>query len=402
MMQKAFKRAAVRSLTLLCLLGVLLVPASAAVESVGGADYCFTTEDFMTSSVPGSGVYLCEVPEEDIGTLRVGERTLQTGDILPTDALSSVVFHPASATDAVTCLSYYTIYDDKLSDETVMTIELRSGKNQAPIAKDGCLETYKNLPKSGTFDASDPDGDSLTYTIVETPKRGSIQIENDGTFVYTPKENKVGKDSFTYTVTDPSGSVSEEATISVEILKPMDAAAYADMTGDPNEFEALWMRSTGLMEGSQVTGQLCFHPEETVSRGEYLVMAMALSGMKPEDGTKCTFADSEQAPEWMQGYLCSALRQGVIRGMRRADGLCFCPQNPITGAQAAVIAQNILKLDADDTRTVFADDNAIPAWAASSMDALRQAGITLPANAAAPMTRRDCACMLYRMSRLME
>ncbi len=402
MTQKVFKRAAVHSLTALCLMGALLFPASAAVESIGGADYCFTVEDFMTSSIPGSGVYLCEVPAEDIGSLRYGERTLQTGDILPTDALSSVVFHPAEATDALTCLSYYTIYDDKLSDETVMTIALRSGKNQTPIAKDGTLETYKNLPKSGIFDASDPDGDTLTYTIVETPKRGTIQIENDGTFIYTPKENKVGKDSFTYTVTDPSGSVSEEATISVEILKPMDTTTYADMAGDPNEFEALWMRSTGLMEGSQVTGQLCFHPEETVSRGEYLVMAMALAGLDPEEGTQCSFADSEQTPEWMQGYLCSALRQGIIHGIRRADGLCFCPQNPITGAQAAVIAQNILKLDTDETKTVFADNNAIPAWAAHSMDALRQVGISLPESATAPMTRRDCACMLYRMSRFMK
>ncbi len=401
MIQKAFKRICLHSLTVLCLMGILLLPASASVESVGGADYCFTAEDFMTSSVPGSGVYLCEVPEQDVGTLRFGGRTLHTGDILPTDALSSVVFHPARAVDAVTCLSYYTIWDDKLSDETVLTIQLRSGKNQCPIAKDGNLETYRNLPKSGTFDASDPDGDTLTYTIVDTPKRGTIQIENDGSFVYTPKENKVGKDSFTYTVTDPSGSISEKGTISVEILKPMDTATYADMAGDPNEFEALWMRASGLMEGSQVTGRLCFRPEETVSRGEYLVMTMALAGLAPEEGTQCVFADADQTPEWMQGYLCSALRQGVIRGIRRADGLCFCPQNPITGAQAAVIAQNILKLDADETKTVFADSNTVPAWAAHSMDALRQAGISLPSNATAPMTRRDAACMLYRMSRLM-
>lgn len=398
----AYKR--LPQLFITCLmLALLFVPAQAAtVESVGGEAYCFRTEDFMTSPTIGNGIYLCEVPDASIGTLYYGSRTLKTGDVLPTDALSSIVFSPVQSCDAMACISYYTIWDDALSDESVLTIRLRTGENQAPVAKDGTLETYKNLEKSGSFDASDPDGDTLTYTIVKTPKRGTLRIEDDGTFLYTPKENKVGSDSFTYTAADPSGSVSNEATVSIEILKPMDKATYADMRGDPSEFEALWLRSVGLLEGSQLTGQLCFYPEETVSRGEYLVMVMELAGIEPENGElECTFADRDETPEWMMPYLCSALRHGIVRGTNGPDGLCFCPNTPITQAQAAVIAQNILQLDANDELAVFAQDDAVPTWAANSLDCLAQAGITLSSSVTEPMTRRDTACMLYQISKLL-
>jgi len=389
---------------IICLtLAVLLVPASAAtVESVGGEAYCFKSEDFMTSPTPGNGIYLCEVPDASIGTLYYGSRALKTGDVLSTDALTSIVFSPAQACDATACVSYYTIWDDCLSDESVLTIRLRSGENQVPVAKDVTLETYKNLEKTANFDATDPDGDNLTYNIVATPKRGTLKVNDDGSFVYTPKNNKVGSDRFTYTVTDPSGSISNEATVSIEILKPMDKATYADMQGDPSEFEAMWMRNRGLLEGSELTGQLCFHPEETVSRGEYLVMVMELAGMEPDMGElECSFADREKTPEWMVPYLCSALRHGIVRGAKTPEGLCFCPDAPITQAQAAVIAQNILQLDSNEEMAVFAQDDAIPTWAASSLDCLAQAGITITPAVTEPMTRRDTACMLYQISKLL-
>lgn len=391
-------------LFIICLvLAAFLIPAGAAtVESVGGEAYCFAAEDFMTSPTPGNGIYLCEVPDESIGTLYYGNRALKTGDVLSADALASVVFSPAQAVDATACVSYYTIWDDSLSEESVLTIQLRSGENQTPEAKDVTVETYKNLEKTASFDASDPDGDSLTYNIVTTPKRGTLNVNEDGTFVYTPKKNKVGSDSFTYTVTDPSGAVSNEATVSIEILKPMDKATYADMRGDPCEFEAMWMRNTGLLEGSELTGQLCFRPEETVSRGEYLVMVMELAGIAPEQGElECGFADHEQTPEWMVPYLCSALRHGIVRGTNTPEGLCFCPDAPITQAQAAVMAQNILNLDSNAEMAVFAQDDAVPTWAASSLDCLSQAGVSISSAVTEPMNRRDTACMLYQISKLL-
>ena len=390
-------------LALSCLIVcVMAVPALAAeVQCVGLEPCALGAEDFLTAPTAGSGIYLCEVPDPSLGELRCGARVLHTGDVLTADMLSDVVFQSADARDAVACVSYYTIWDDKLSDESVLTIRLRSGENHPPRASDVHLETYKNLERSGSFDAEDPDGERMTYAVVRTPKRGHVRIEEDGTFVYTPKQNKVGSDSFTYTATDEQGAVSVEATVFVEILKPMDKATYADMDGDGAQFEALWLRSTGMLQGDQVTGKLCFRPEQTVSRGEYLVMAMELAGVRPTaDDAECTFADADAAPAWMRPYLACALRRGVVRGMNGPEGLCFRPDAPVTQAQAAVIAQNLFDLEGSGEHAVFASDDAVPVWARDAVDALSQAGISL-SDAGAPMTRRDTACMLYRLSKLL-
>ena len=41
----------------------------------------------------------------------------------------------------------------------------------------------------------DPEGDLLTYHVVKKPARGAVTVQEDGTFVYTPYENKTGKDT---------------------------------------------------------------------------------------------------------------------------------------------------------------------------------------------------------------
>ena len=93
------------------------------------------------------------------------------------------------------------------------------------------LETYKNIANTGALDARDPEGDTLTYQLVKEPKRGTVELSPDGSFTYTPAQNKVGKDVFTYTATDSAGNVSNAATVTVKIVKPTDRAMYQDLSG---------------------------------------------------------------------------------------------------------------------------------------------------------------------------
>lgn len=113
-----------------------------------------------------------------------------------------------------------------------LRISLLNGKNQPPAAADSTFETYKNISNSGTLKVSDPDGDALTYTLVRAPKRGTVELHEDGTFTYTPEENKVGKDSFVFTAADPAGNVSNEACVKIKIVKPTDRAVYSDLDED--------------------------------------------------------------------------------------------------------------------------------------------------------------------------
>lgn len=392
---------------LLAALAVSLAVPAAALEVTADPteQFCFSAEDFAAQS-GDEGIFVVSVPSSNIATIRYGGRSLRAGDALPKEALNQLTLDNQCVTEQTTAVTYYTVSDGKVTGLKSMELAIRPRKNDPPTAQNSSLETYRNIANSGRLRASDPDGDTLTFTIVTQPKRGSVQLEEDGSFTYTPMENKVGKDRFTFTVTDEAGNVSEPATVSIRIKKPSEKTCYADMEQDPDAFAATWLRETGIFTGSTVGGHLCFSPEATVSRGEFLVMVMKLVQAQADDSAISTgFADEADTPAWLQPYLVSALRNGMISGVSGDDGIVFLAQEPMTQAEAAVMVQNILKLPLDNAASVFSSEetSCIPVWAADAAAALTQAGIELEISGETqPLTRRCAARLLYDIQCLMD
>ncbi len=375
------------------LAGLLLLgaagPASAfAVDS--GTVYCFSAGDF-TREEPITGICLTELPEN--GTLLLGSRVLQAGDVLTADQAAAMTFAPQDTdTDTVAEVSYLPICEGHVADPAAMTIAIRGRDNKAPVAEDQALETYKNLPNTAKLKASDPEGETLVYTVTRQPKRGTLVISEDGTLTYTPKKNKVGVDSFQYTATDPAGKVSREATVTINILKPADATQYTDTLGKDCRFAAEWMKNTGIFVGETVASNPCFSPDRQVTRGEFLTMLVKTLGLEPEESLPVTGYDDE-IPLWLEPYLAVALRSGLTAGL--PDQQTFGADIPITGAEAAVMLKNALAL------TGTAEETAdVPAWAATALTALEDAGISLEPNA--PLTRGAAAQALYQAAGLYQ
>ena len=255
------------------------------------------------------------------------------------------------------------------------------------------METYKNLPNEGKLEVSDPEGEKLTYSLIRSPRRGSVELKEDGTFVYTPKKNKVGVDSFTYTAVDPAGNVSREATVTVQILKPTDARQYTDTLGTDCRFEAEWLRNTGLFVGETVSGQPCFFPEREVSRGQFT--AMLVKALDIPVNEVDASALPENIPDWLKPYLAAAMRSGLLAGIPEQESF----SESITGAEAAVMIQNALDLSVGEEalQTAATEQADVPAWAQASVSVMQGNGLAL---SAAPMTRGDAAQVLYRVSRL--
>ncbi|EPN4953977.1 tandem-95 repeat protein [Vibrio diabolicus] len=65
------------------------------------------------------------------------------------------------------------------------------------------------------------------------PKNGTVIVNNNGTVTYTPDDNYVGKDTFTYVVT--SGGVSEFTTVEVNVTPVNDAPVAKDDTAITDE-----------------------------------------------------------------------------------------------------------------------------------------------------------------------
>ena len=328
-------------------------------------------------------------------------RVLREGDILTAQQIDRMTFCPVAAdTDAQAVLSYLPIYEDRVEKGATMAIHIRGKEDQPPTAQDSALETYKNVPNEGTLKASDPEGQMLSYTLIRGPKRGEVMLNEDGSFTYTPKKNKVGVDSFTYTATDPAGNVSREATVTVQIIKPTDARQYTDTMGKSCQFEAEWMRNTGLFVGESVNGQSCFSPEKSVSRGEFLAMMVKMLDIPVEDSALTSLP--EETPDWLKPYLAAAIRSGLLDRIPEQES--FGMDAPISGAEAAVMLQNALDLsvkqDVLEAEQTMAQENAeeLPAWAAASVTVMADNGVAL--NGVDTLTRADAARVLYQANRL--
>ena len=377
------------SALLLCCAAVS--PAAAAqVES--DSVYCFAGSDFSEDGTL-SGICLTGLPEANVGTVMLGARVLQPGDILTAEQLQQMTFHPLSTeADREAVVTYLPIFPDRVEAVTTMTVAVIGKTDAAPVAEDSAMETYRNLPNEAMLKVTDPEGKSMTYTVTRAPKRGDVVIREDGSFVYTPKRNKVGVDSFTYTAADPAGNVSREATVTVNVLKPSDATQYSDTVGKNCRFAAEWMKNTGIFVGESFNGNGCFRPEKQVSRGDFLTMLVGALEIPLENNIQST-GFTDECPDWLKPYLAAAMRSGLTAGWPEGD--VFTADKPITGAEAAVMLQNALDLTAE---TAAAEDEAIPVWAADALNALQEHGITLEPEAV--LTRGDAAQVIYQVSLL--
>ena len=380
------------ALVLCCLLSSTVLAAEVECD----ATYCFTSLDFSSSEEPLAGICITDLPQES-GTVLLGTRVLKPGDILTAEQVDQMTFSPLSTeTDAQAVMSYLPIYNDRVEKSSTMTIAIRGKEDQTPIAQDSAVETYKNLPNEGKLKVSDPEGKALTFTVIRAPKRGEVLLKEDGTFTYTPKKNKVGVDSFTYTAADPAGNVSREATVTVQILKPTDAKQYTDTLGKECRFEAEWMRNTGLFVGENVSGQSCFLPEKAVSRGEFLAMMVQLLDIPTQEAELASVP--EDTPHWLKPYLAAAQRSGLLDQLPAAESGSFEADMPITGSEAAVMVQNALDLSVSGQvlETVATEEETVPVWAAAALTVMAENGVNLPATEA--LTRAEVAQLLYQVS----
>ena len=380
---------------LLCACCVLTLAGGAAAAEVECDDvYCFQSADFSPDDTL-TGICITGLPESSTGTVMLGSRVLRPGDILTAQQLAQMTFVPLlTESDQDAQVTYLPIYADRVEPAAVMNIAVRGKEDKAPVAEDMALETYKNLPNEGKLKVTDPEGQILTYTITRQPKRGTLSIREDGSFTYTPKKNKVGTDSFTFTATDPAGKVSREATVTIEILKPTDAKQYTDTVGTSCRFAAEWMKNTGLFVGEQVSGTHCFQPEKTVSRGEFLTMLVQLLDIPAQEDAAFTgFAD--ETPEWLKPYLAAALRAGITTGWPDAE--VFGANEDISGAEAALLVQNALDLTVSTVSTGKDEEGDLPVWAMTAMTAMADNGITLTAD---QLTRGEAAMLLYQVSQM--
>jgi large repetitive protein len=103
--------------------------------------------------------------------------------------------------------------------------------NAAPVAVNDESYDYENITQYGDVSLNDfdPDGDMLTYTVIEFPEHGTITMQPNGQFTYVPEFLYYGFDYVTYQVCDPSG-LCATAIIEIAVLFVNDLPTIVDET----------------------------------------------------------------------------------------------------------------------------------------------------------------------------
>lgn len=159
--------------------------------------------------------------EPDLAGYKVYYGTSTRNYAVSYDAGKVTTYGISGLQEGVTLYFAATAYDrygneSDFSEEVVYTTPVA---NRAPVAQSGTLSTNQNTAATGTLIATDPDGDSLTFSVTTQGTLGTVVITNaaTGAYAYTPNAGAKGSDTFTFQVADARGLTSS-ATVAVTIV----------------------------------------------------------------------------------------------------------------------------------------------------------------------------------------
>ncbi|MFA1513077.1 Ig-like domain-containing protein, partial [Priestia aryabhattai] len=88
--------------------------------------------------------------------------------------------------------------------------------NDAPVVPDYAFVINEDTSLNSRVVATDVDGNPLTYGLLTGPANGTVVVNPDGSYSYTPNENYNGVDSFSVVVSDGQGGTAI-STITITI-----------------------------------------------------------------------------------------------------------------------------------------------------------------------------------------
>ncbi|NET93572.1 Ig-like domain-containing protein, partial [Okeania sp. SIO1H2] len=143
----------------------------------------------------------------------------------------------------------YTISDgNNNTDIATVTINVLPPEEQRPIANSDTATTTQGNPVTINVIENDidPQGSPVEVLATTDPSNGAIANNNNGTITYTPLPGVIGEDTFTYTIIDPEGNISEPATVTVAVDPLPPGSISGTVFDDLNDNDILDPGETGL------------------------------------------------------------------------------------------------------------------------------------------------------------
>ena len=206
--------------------------ADGTVTTLEDTPHTFVATEFNFSDVDSNSLAKVRIASlEGVGALQLGGVDVvlnQEISIADLDA-GNLKFTPTPDASGTGYDSFqFEVHDGTAysSSAYTMTVDV-TAVNDAPTATGESYTTAEDTPLTiaapGVLtNDGDVDGDALSAALVSGPTDGTLVLNGDGSFTYTPDADFNGSDSFTYEAQDPSLAGSGAVTVTIDVTPAND------------------------------------------------------------------------------------------------------------------------------------------------------------------------------------
>ncbi len=150
------------------------------------------------------------------------------GQLLLETANGKFTYTPQENYSGKDSFTFQAIDDNGTSATATCSITI-TALNDPPTAETTTITVNEDTSFTGQLMASDPDGDTITFTVLNQPAHGVLNLLSSGSFTYTPANNSTAADSFTFQVSD--GHLTSPGTaVNISITPVNDIPVASDGT----------------------------------------------------------------------------------------------------------------------------------------------------------------------------
>ncbi|MDJ0363844.1 Ig-like domain-containing protein [Hymenobacter sp. H14-R3] len=206
----------------------------------------------QAASDPVSSIISFTVFPATNGTLLYNNAAIPTGgQLIPVANTNQLTFRPTVNSTAAGTFSFFASNaaggTAGTSNTATYTIPVIASNNPY-VANDDGLDVPKNTATKGNVLLNDtqPANATTAFTVTQVgtgPTYGTLALNTDGTYTYTPNTDRLGSDSFQYQVCQ-AGVCSNTATVTINLYDPV---LVCNSTNGPN-----LLQNPGFEQGNSV------------------------------------------------------------------------------------------------------------------------------------------------------
>lgn len=268
----------------------------------------------------------------------------------------------------------YSVSDGQGGSDTGTVIITVTGQNDAPVAVAALVAATDSATASGQLDATDVDGDSLTFALLTDTPQGAMSVAADGSYTFDPGSEfaalgagETQDVAFAYTVTDGAVTVTQTGTVTVTgandapvavtsgLVAVEDTTVTGNLAATDSDSTSLTFALTGAPAAGTLViaadGSYTFDPDgafEALDSGETQVLNFTYS---VSDGVNTTaqaatiiVTGANDVPVVGAAQVVDATENGVVTGSLTANDV---DDETLTFSLTGAPASGVLTLAAD-------------------------------------------------------